>query len=67
MEVEVLWDTRGKAWELLNTIKADDPVTVSKYAEKNGLINQPFHQEEEEIFEVVLASISGKTTKMASL
>ena len=42
MEVEVLWDAGEKTWEPLNTMKADDPVTFSKYVEKNGLINQPY-------------------------
>ena len=42
MEVEVLWDTGEKTWEPLNTIKANDPVTVSKYVEKKGLIDQPY-------------------------
>ena len=42
MEVEVLWDTGEKMWEPLNTMKADDPVTISKCVEKNGLIDQPY-------------------------
>ena len=41
--IKVLWDTNEETWELpLNNIKADDPVTVSKYVEKKGLVNQPY-------------------------
>ena len=42
MEIEVLWDTGEKTWEPLNTIKADDPITISKYVEKQGLIDKPY-------------------------
>ena len=42
LEIEVLWDTGEKTWEPLNTMKADDPVTIYKYAERKGLINQPY-------------------------
>jgi len=44
LEVKVLRDnyTGEKTWEPLNNIKADDPVTVSKYVEKKGLANKPY-------------------------
>ena len=41
MEVKVLWDTHEENWEPLNVIKADDPITVAKYVEANGLIDKP--------------------------
>ena len=42
MEVEVLWDTGERSWEALNLMKADDPVTISQYVEKKGLIDKPY-------------------------
>jgi len=42
MEEKVVCDTGEKTCEPVNTIKADDPVTASKYVEKNGLIDQPY-------------------------
>jgi len=41
MEVKVLWDTDEETREPLNNTKADDPVTISKYVEKKGLVNKP--------------------------
>ena len=42
MQVKVLWDTGEETWESLNHVKADDPVTVAKYAEENGLVDKPY-------------------------
>ena len=42
MEVEVLWDTGEKTWQPLNDMKADDPVTISKYVQAKGLVNKPY-------------------------
>ena len=40
--IQVLWDTNEESWEELNKMKADDPVTVSKYAEAKGLMDKPY-------------------------
>ena len=42
IEVKVLWDINEESWEELNKMKADDPVTVSKYAEAKGLMDKPY-------------------------
>ena len=42
MGVEVLLDTGEKTWEPLNTTKADDPITVLKYVDKQGLVDKPY-------------------------
>ena len=42
MEVKVLWDTGEEGSEPLNKIKADDPITLAKYVEAEGLVDKPY-------------------------
>ena len=42
VEVKVLWDTGEETWELLNTMKADDPITIAQYAKEKNLQDQPY-------------------------
>jgi len=42
LEVEVLCDTGEKTWEPLNTMKADEPITIAKYVKDKGLVKKQY-------------------------
>ena len=40
-QVLVKWEDGSKTWEPLNVIAKDDPVTVARYANDQGLLDIP--------------------------
>ena len=41
LEVKILWDTGDITYEHMDTIKADDKITLAAYARDKGLLDQP--------------------------
>jgi len=40
-EILVKWEDDSESWILLSSLWKDDPVTIAKYAEENGLLDTP--------------------------
>jgi hypothetical protein len=40
-EVLMKWEDNTETWELLSSVKKDDPVTLAKYAKENNLLEVP--------------------------